>query len=608
MKSRSLCLFRHVCLLILLCFFNQAMAASALLSPSLAFRPAASVVDDQTLEVTFSIADGNYLYRNKFSFTIEPAEVTLGQPIFPSGTEVEDENFGMVEVYQREVRIRLPINRMPGETLPVTLTIGFQGCAQAGLCYPPQKHVAELKLPALSKEIRQAEQISTPTTTTLIPTSPPVDEASRIALMLENENMLWAMASFFGFGLLLSMTPCVFPMFPILSSIIVGAGRGEHKISHQRGFMLSLAYVLGMAFTYTLFGIIAGLTGTLFASALQTPQFLYGAALLLFVLALSMLGFYELSVPALLQNLGSQRLPNVKGGSLPAVALMGILSTVLTSACVVAPLAGALIYIGKTANALLGGLILFSMALGMGVPLLVIGASAGSILPKSGAWMNTVKKAFGYILIGTAIWIVTPVIPPVVMMWAWALLLILLAVNLRTLDSLPPQSGLLSRVGKAFGVVFLLAGAAIFVGALSGSQDPIRPLAVLQASAAQNKVKSLEFAPIRSLAELETKLAGTERPVMLMFSSQSCKACRDMENYTFTDPRVQKLLAGWQLLKADVSDATENEKALLAKFNLYGTPSIIFFDATGKEVTSERVIGYQNSNEFLGTVRRAVPE
>ncbi len=583
---------------VLMLFFSLAHAED-LLNPLVAFKPSARALDGQTIEVRFDIAKGYYLYRDKFRFAAvsanttanTPAGVQLGTPILPKGKEKMDETFGKVEVYYKEALIRLPVERSSSGTLPLTLILTSQGCADAGVCYPPQKQTLSIELPD-------------PATAPVAP-SPAAstgDESGRIAALLQNADLWLVAISFFGFGLLLSFTPCMFPMIPILSGIIVGSGRAGHGVSHARGFALSLAYVLGMAVTYSAAGIAAGLTGTMLAAALQNSWVLGGFALVFVVLSLSMFGFYELQLPTFLQSKVSDEASHLKGGSLPSVALMGALSAVIVGPCVAAPLAGALLYIGQTGDALLGGMALFCMALGMGVPLLAVGLSAGTLLPKSGPWMETVKKIFGVILLGTALWIVSPVIPVAVQMAGWALLLIFPAIYLHAIDPLPPHARSMQRFWKGIGMVMLIAGVAMLVGAFSGATDPLQPLSGLRGENSTVEKSGLRFERVRSLAELDARLNTSDKPVMLDFYADWCVSCKEMERFTFSDPRVQEKLAGYTLLQADVTANSEDDKALLARFKLFGPPGIIFFNAQGKEIDGVRVVGFQNAGEFLATL------
>ena len=575
--------------LVLVLFIASAHAAD-LLPPSLAFKPSVSAADGQTLEVRFAIAKGYYLYRDKFRFSAEPASVQLGAPVLPKGKPKVDETFGAVEVFYNEVLIRLPVARNSSGTLALTLNISSQGCADAGVCYPPQKQSFSVELPD-------------PAMTTTVASPTGGNESGRIAQLLKNAELWLVVASFFGFGLLLALTPCVFPMLPILSGIIVGAGRDGHGVSHARGFALSLAYVLGMAVTYAAAGMAAGLSGTLLSSSLQNPWVLGSFALVFIVLAFSMFGFYEMQLPSFLQSKVSEEAAQIHGGSLPGVALMGALSAVIVGPCVAAPLAGALLYIGQSGDALQGGLALFCMALGMGVPLLAVGASAGTLLPKSGAWMIAVKKAFGVILLATALMLVAPVIPVAVQLVGWALLLIVPAIYLHAIDPLKPHAGSWQYFWKGIGVAMLIAGAALLVGALSGAQDPWQPLAGLRGGGGSESLR-LPFERTRSLAELDARIKSSGKPVMLDFYADWCVTCKEMERDTFSDARVQQALAGWTLLQADVTANSDDDKALLARFSLFGPPAIIFFDAQGREADGVRVVGFQNVESFLATLSR----
>lgn len=572
--------------LLLLCTFAY---AEDYLNPSLAFKPTARALDGQTIEVRFEIAKGYYLYRDKFRFAAEPPSVQLGTPILPKGKEKMDETFGKVEVYYKEVVIRLPVERNSSGPLPLTLIITSQGCADAGICYPPQKQRLSLELPDPG---------------TVPAAVPAADESGRIAQLLKSAELWLVILSFFGFGLLLSLTPCVFPMIPILSGIIVGSSRDGHGVSHARGFALSLAYVLGMAITYAAAGVAAGFSGTLLATSLQNPWVLGGFALIFVVLSLSMFGFYELQLPTFLQSKVSEEASHIKGGSLSGVAVMGALSAIIVGPCVAAPLAGSLLYIGQTGDALLGGMALFCMALGMGMPLLAVGLSAGTLLPKSGPWMEAVKKAFGVILLATAVWMISPVIPLAVQMVAWALLLIVPAIYMHALDPLPAHARGWNRFWKGIGMVMLIAGAAMLIGALSGAKDPLQPLSGLRGGHQASEKPGLPFARIHSVSELDSRLKASGQPVMLDFYADWCVSCKEMERFTFADERVQKKLADWTVLQADVTANSDEDKALLTRFKLYGPPGIIFFDRQGKEIDGIRVIGFQNAEEFMATLAR----
>ena len=574
-------------LFLVFAFFLSIAHAEEFLDPAVAFKPSVKALDGQTLEVSYEIAKGYYLYRDKFRFTVDGETATLGTPSFPKGKEHNDENFGKVEVYYKTVAIRIPVERMSSGPLPLKLNVTSQGCADAGVCYPPQTQPVSVELP---------DPASAPPASAV-----DGDESGKIAATLKNAGFWTSLAFFFIAGLGLSLTPCVFPMIPILSGIIAGQG---HKNSHARGFALSVAYVLGMAVTYAAAGVAAGLSGTLISAALQNPWVLGSFALVFVVLSFSMFGFYELQLPTSLQSKLSEESGHLQGGRGIGVFLMGALSALIVGPCVAAPLAGALLYIGQTGDAVFGGVALFVMALGMGAPLIAVGVAGGSLLPKTGPWMEGVKKAFGVLLLATAVWLVSPVIPPVAAMLAWAALLIIPAIYLHALDPLPPHAKGWQRFWKGIGIVMLLTGAALLIGALAGNRDPLQPLAGLRGNAVAAEEKRLPFERVKSVAELEARIKAAGRPVMLDFYADWCVSCKEMERFTFSDPAVQAKLAGFTLLQADVTANSDDDKALLAKFKLFGPPGIIFYDAKGQEIKSVRIVGFQDTALFQKSLQQ----
>ena len=580
------------CLFSVLALFFAAIGlvtADEFLDPAVAFKPSARALDDRTVEVSYAIAKGYYLYREKFRFAAEGESVVLGTPTFPKGKEKDDENFGKMEVYYHSVAIRLPVERSASTAgpLPLALKVTSQGCADAGVCYPPQAQVVKVELPAPGSGPAAA---------------PTGDETGRIAHALRNAGFWGNLAFFFVAGLGLALTPCVFPMIPILSGIIAGQG---HKASHARGFALSLAYVLGMAVTYSAAGVAAGLTGTLISSALQNPWVLGSFAVVFVILSFSMFGFYELQLPTALQSKLSEEAGHLQGGRGIGVFLMGALSALIVGPCVAAPLAGALLYIGQTGDAVLGGAALFVMALGMGVPLIAVGLSAGGLLPHTGPWMEAVKKAFGVVLLATAVWLVGPVIPAAAQMLAWAALLIIPAIYLHALDPLPPHAKGWQRFWKGIGIVMLLTGAALLIGALAGGRDPLQPLAGLRSQAGAAEAPHLPFQRVATLEALDARLKAAGKPVMLDFYADWCVSCKEMERFTFADSGVRERLKGFELLQADVTANSDADKALLARFGLFGPPGIIFFDPSGRELADLRVVGYTDAAAFAALVDQA---
>ena len=593
------------------------------IEPEKAFAMRAQALDAQTVEVVFEVAKDYYLYGDKFRFEAEPAGVTFGTPEKPLGKKHKDAFFGEVETHRNELRILVPVQAPAGVTR-FELFATVQGCWDGGICYPPTTQQASIDLTAPPKKSggsfldsvlsggagASSAASSAPaaaaagTNADAAQTTSAVssDETGDIARLLAGASVPLILLSFFGFGLLLAFTPCTFPMIPILSGIIVGQG---HKVSHMRAFVLSLAYVLGMAVTYALAGVAAGVSGTMLSAALQNVWVLSVFALVFVLLSLSMFGFYELQLPTALQSKLADTASHGKGGSLGGVVVMGVLSALIVGPCVAAPLAGALLYIAQTGDAVLGGWALFVMALGMGAPLLAVGVASRSLLPKVGPWMEGVKKAFGVMLLAVALWMITPVIPAMAVMLGWAALLLFSAIFLHAIDPLPPQAKGWQRFWKGVGVVLLLAGAAMLVGALAGSRDPLQPLAVLRAQAAA-PVNVPQFEKVNSIAELDARLAQTDRPVMLDFYADWCVSCKEMERFTFSDARVAERMGQMLLLKADVTANDDEHKALLKRFGLFGPPGIIFFDAEGKEREGMRVVGFMKAEPFATVLDRAL--
>ena len=589
------------------------------IEPEKAFAMRAQALDAQTIEVVFEIAKDYYLYGDKFRFEAEPAGVGFGALEKPAGKKHKDDFFGEVETHRGELRILVPV-QAPAGTTRFELFATSQGCWDGGICYPPTTQQASIDLAAPPKKAGgfldsvlggRAGTGSAASPTPVALAAPedgsgggavPSDESGDIARLLSGASVPIILLSFFGFGLLLAFTPCTFPMIPILSGIIVGQG---NKVSHTRAFVLSLAYVLGMAVTYALAGVAAGMTGTMLSAALQNVWVLSAFALMFVLLSLSMFGFYELQLPSTLQSKLANTASHGKGGHLGGVTLMGVLSALIVGPCVAAPLAGALLYIAQTGDAVLGGWALFAMGLGMGAPLLAVGVASRSLLPKVGPWMEGVKKAFGVMLLAVALWMITPVIPPLATMLGWAALLLFSAIFLHAIDPLPPQAKSWQRFWKGAGVVLLLAGAAILVGALAGSRDPLQPLSVLRAQAAA-PVDVPQFEKVDSIAELDARLATTDRPVLLDFYADWCVSCKEMERFTFSDAAVAARMGHMLLLKADVTANTDEHKALLKRFGLFGPPGILFFDGQGKERAGLRVVGFMKAEPFATVLDRAL--
>ncbi|MCL2021969.1 MAG: protein-disulfide reductase DsbD [Betaproteobacteria bacterium] len=569
--------------------------AEDFLDPRIAFQPSVRTLDAATLEVSFAIAPGYYLYRDNFRFKSESP--TLLAPRLPPGKEKMDEIFGRVEVFYDSVAIVLPVERNASGRLQFPLEVTSQGCAESGLCYLPQTQVLNAELPSEAEAAARAQAENADAT---------ADESGFFAQLLARANFWGKLFLSFLAGLGLALTPCMYPMFPILSSIIVGQ---KETPGRARSFLLSLAYVLGMALVYAAAGVAAGFFGVLLSGYLQNVWVLSFFALVFVALALAMLGAYHLQLPVALQGFFARHSRRFHGGHLPAVFLMGAISALIIGPCVAAPLAGALLYIGQTGDAFLGGLILFVMALGMGMPLLALGLSAGVLLPRAGIWMDGVKKTFGFLLLATAVWIITPVIPAPAVLVGYGVVLLGAAVFLRVLEALPKEAKPGAYLRKLLALLFLLWGAALFVGALSGGRDPLQPLAHLNFAGSAETAKrtghvsELPFEKVASLAELETRLQSSAgRPLMLDFYADWCGDCKKMERLTFSNPEVRARLDSFVLLQVDVTASNEADRELLRRFQLFGPPGIVFFDATGQEISGVRVVGFQNAERFLKTL------
>ena len=565
------------------------------LDPKDAFFYSAEVIDSHTLQVNFDIVDEYYLYKDKFSFKLEDAEgISITGFQGSKGKEKNDEYFGLMEVYYGKAVFTINLQREQLEETPVTLIARYQGCADAGLCYPPIDGSMQVVLPASDGSapaitLSQAGQSSLP-----------LSEQDQLANSLANSSAWLTIATFFGLGLLLAFTPCVFPMIPILSSIIVGQGE---KITTRRAFTLSLVYVLAMALTYTLAGVAAGLFGENLQAMFQNPWVLGSFSLVFVALAMSMFGFYELQLPSALQSKLSAMSNSQQGGTLAGTAIMGFLSALIVGPCVAPPLAGALIYIGQSGDALLGGMALFALSMGMGAPLLAIGASAGKLLPQAGAWMNAIKAVFGVMLLAVAIWMLERIIPASATLALWAALLIGSSIYMGALEPVGIDGTGWRKLWKGAGLTLLIYGSLLLIGAASGAKDPLQPLQGISfaAGGAGQQSNELKFNKIKSLDDLKQEIATAKQnnqPVMLDFYADWCISCKEMERYTFSDPAVQQALSGYRLLKADVTANDADDKVLLKHFGLLGPPSIIFYDRDGVEQRNLRLVGFMEASSF----------
>lgn len=583
------CLLRLLLLAGLSTMLQTARAADDFLPPEQAFRFSAAMSDASTATLRFDIADDYYLYRDKLQFSADGA--TLGAPQVPKGKVKFDPNFDKnVETFHRQLIITLPVQASGDFTLKVT----SQGCSEKGLCYPPMTSTVQLSplTPSLTPAPLAAGMVGAAASGKVQDATAGDGETGRIEAALASGKLLLIVPLFLLLGLGLSFTPCVLPMVPILSFIIAGEGA---QTSRRRGLVLALAYSLGMALVYTALGVAAGLVGEGLSAALQSPPILGAFGLLMAVMALSMFDVYQLQMPASLQLALTRLSERQRAGKLAGVFVMGAISALIVGPCVAAPLAGALVYISQTRNVLVGGSALFSMAAGMSVPLLLVGLSAGTLLPRAGTWMQAVKTFFGVLMLALALWMVSPLIPAWSLMLGWGLLATGYGAFL-----------LASRVqgwkAKMVGACFVLLGAAQLVGLATGGREPWAPLAHLTGAS----VEKTRFTRIKSVADLDRAIAAAGgRTVMLDFYADWCVSCIEMEKLSFSDPRVRAELDQLLLLQADVTANDDDDKALLKRFGLFGPPGILFFNAQGQEVRAARVIGYQKPDQFLQSLARA---
>ncbi len=595
-------------LLFWLIAFSSNGFGTAFLDPGQAFRLKAELTSSGSVVLDWAIADGYKLYRDQVKVSLEKGDAELRIPGLPAGESVTDPSTKeRMEVYHDNLRIEVPVVRAAGE---FTLKVVYQGCAEDGVCYPPFTRTVTID-PAKPGVLNVVEDPETGgfggfavTEDVPVDSLPAArekkagDDFSYSQSLLKSRSLLKIGFFFLIFGLALSFTPCILPMIPILSSIIVGDG----CYGRGRSFMLAVAYSLGMALVYTLLGVAAGLAGEGLAGALQQPWVLGMFALLLVVLALSMFDVYQLQIPGIMQSSIAKTCGKLKGGQIAGVFLMGSLSALIVGPCVAAPLAGTLVYISQTRDVVIGGFALFSMAMGMSIPLLLVGLSAGTLLPKAGAWMNGVKYLFGLMLIAVAIWMVSPVLPGPLVLLLWGALAMLCAVFLHLFDSLPEKPSIAMKFGKALGIVLLVIGILELAGAAAGGTNPLEPLAPFRSRTGGSvsvEETGLKFTRIRSEAELDAALASAEKPVMLDFYADWCVSCKELEHFTFSDPAVRKQLETTTLLQVDVTANTPDDKALMKRFGIFGPPAIILFDASGNEISGSRVVGFLDAKPFL---------
>ncbi|MFW2525602.1 protein-disulfide reductase DsbD [Aliarcobacter butzleri] len=566
-------------LLILFIYSFSLELGNKVLEPEEAFK-VKFIKNEDSLNIKFELGKDIYLYHDKLQINIlKPQKIEITKELnIPKPVNYEE-----FIVHFDDLNLTIPYNLLKSkvDSKEFEIELKFQGCSKAGLCYAPmsQKQILMFDENIENKNINLEN----------------LNETDSIANNLKEKNLLLVLLTFFGFGLLLSLTPCVFPMIPILSSIIVGASKNE-TMTASRGFFLSLVYVLSMSIAYTIAGVIAGIFGANLQVALQNPYVLVIFALIFVALAFSMFGYFEIRLPQAIQNKVNKTTDGKEKQGILGIAIMGFLSALIVGPCVAPPLAGALVYIGQTGDAILGGLALFVMSLGMGVPLLLIGLGAGKFMPKPGGWMESITKIFGIVMLGVAIWLLDRVLDASIIIYLWALLLLGSAIYLKIYQHILTQ---------LITVVIFILGVILFVGAISGATNPLNPLEKFTSSKmTQVFDEKLIFKKIKNIQELELAIKNSNKPVMLDFWASWCVSCKELEEITFQDEQVINKLQKFTLLKADVTENNDEDKALQKKFGVVGPPALIFWDKDKNEIQASRIIGYKNPKDFLEIVNK----
>ncbi len=575
------------------------------LDPEEAFIVSAKAVSENVIKVQWQIADGYYLYKDKFQFSLQGNDLTITDIKLPEGKLKNDPDFGSVWVNYHDVDALLTIQRKEDAASTAELLVNYQGCKEDVLCYPPISKTLPINLiaSAVAETTTGADGSAA-----LKSKTRQFSEQDVITEHLSDDSVLKNILIFFGFGLLLALTPCVFPMIPILSGIIIGQGS---NMTSLRSFYISLTYVIAMASTYAVLGVIAGSFELNLQAASQNGWVITAFSAVFVFLAFSMFGFYELQLPSSWHSKHSHASGKL-GGTLPGVAVMGVLSAIIVGPCIAPPLAGALLYISQTSDAVLGGMVLFAMGMGMGVPLIVIGTSEGKLLPKTGVWMESIKHIFGVLMLGVAVWFMERVLPGSLALALWSLLFIVTAIYMGALDRSERQSRW-QGLWRGLGLAMLAYGLILMVGAASGGNNMFEPLQGLLNKDQAGDVRSstLSFQTIKGVDGLQSVLdqaVNEDKYVMLDFYADWCITCKEMEHEAFSDSRVHQMLSNVILLQADVTENNEIDQALLKKFSLYGPPAILFFNKQGVEEKSHRLVGFMKTDDFLNHVNEVISE
>jgi thiol:disulfide interchange protein DsbD len=563
-----------------------------------AFKPMLIPLDGNTVEVSFQVAPGYYLYKDKISANVQSNRVQLGRLDLPAGEMKNDEYFGDMEVYHNDVFGRLPLVRATPEAMDLDVDVSYQGCADGGICYPPTTRTLNISLPTATAVSALAAVSNR---------APPVTEQSKLAQVITGSSIWVTVGVFFAAGLGLAFTPCVLPMVPILSGIIAGEG---DNVSSTRGFMLALTYVMGMALVYTAAGVAAAAAGLQLQATFNQPWVLALFSALFVVLALGMFGMFELQMPSGIQSRLANLSGNQKSGTAIGAFVMGALSALIVTACVAPALIAALTVMAKSGDMLRGGTALFAMSLGMGAPLLLVGAAQGKLLPQAGPWMVAVRNAFGFMMLGLAIWMMSRVLPDTVTLALWGVLIFMGGVYLGGLTTLTPESAATQKLGKGFGLLAIMYGAVLLLGSLAGGNSMLKPLSGINmgGQGVVQEERGLGFERIKTVGDLDQALADASsrgKTAMLDFYADWCVSCIEMEKLTFPDAAVKQALSDTVLLQADVTANDDEDQALLKRFGVFGPPTIIFFGTDGLQRNGYEVVGYMKAKDFAEHVHLA---
>lgn len=587
-------MFKKLLLLIITSVFAFALQQS-FLEPEEAFKPSFEKKEN-ILVFKLGLGKDIYLYDDKLKFFVKESGKAEKIDIRPFLNIPKAKEYEIWQVQHDDLNIEIPFSLIKSkfDVPSVEIEIEFQGCSKAGLCYAPMSEIYTLGFTSTGTKEINKEIDNNPTEVQTNETD--LNETDTIAGTLKDGSVILVLATFFGFGLLLSLTPCVFPMIPILSSIIVKAG-DKGKLTASKGFFLSLVYVLSMAAAYTIAGVLAGLFGANLQVALQNPYVLVIFSLIFVALAFSMFGYFKLELPQSIQNKVNKTTDGKENQGVVGIAIMGFLSALIVGPCVAPPLAGALVYIGQTGDALLGGAALFVMSLGMGAPLLLIGLGAGRYMPKPGGWMDSVSKIFGIVMLAVAVWMLDRVLPSIVVMYLWGILLIGAAIYLRVFEHI---------IAKLITSIVLIYGVLVFVGAVSGATNPLEPLSEFTSKTIVGQVDNtkLKWQYVKTNEEIDAAVKASDKPVLLDFYADWCISCKELEGITFKDPIVLSKLSEFTLIKADVTKNNDDDKAMQKRFGVVGPPALIFWNKDNKEIKASQIVGYKNPKDFLDIVNK----